>query len=275
MDIFEEVSAWYNRFQGEKRIIGKSTLGRELYAVKIGVGSPIGIAQYTIHAREWITTKLAIFHAEYGVKKGSVWIVPLINPDGALLSQKGLSSVADKEKRERLLAWNKHDDFSLWKANANGVDLNVNFPADWGQGEKNVFYPASENYVGKKPFSEQETQALKSFTEEVSPDFTVSFHTKGEEIYWYYYQPLYACARDKKIALRLSDATGYPLKKATGSVGGYKDWCIKSLRIPSFTLEIGKDEYSHPLNEECLQELIEKNKRVLSVLTDACSKGKK
>lgn len=274
MDIFEEVSAWYERFQGEKRIIGKSVLGRELYAVKIGRGSPVGIAQYAIHAREWITAKLALLHAEYGLKKGSVWILPLVNPDGALLSQKGLSSVKDTKRREQLIKWNNSEDFSLWKANANGVDLNVNFPADWGKGEKNIFIPSSENYVGKNPLSEPETIVLKRFTEEVSPDFTVSYHTKGEEIYWYYYQPLYACARDKKIALRLSEKTGYPLKRAKGSVGGYKDWCIKSLHIPSFTVEVGCDELSHPLGVEHLGDIAEKNREVLALLGRSV-KGKK
>ena len=275
MDIFQEVSAWYERYDGEKKTIGKSVLNREIYAVKIGKVSPVGIAQYAIHGREWITTKIAFYHAERGVGKGSVWLIPLVNPDGALLSQKGICSVKEKKKADFLRAINHSDCFSLWKANANGVDLNVNFPADWGNGAKNVFFPSSENYVGKTPLSEPETIALKRFTEKISPDFTVSYHTKGEEIYWYYYQSLYACARDKKMAICLSETTGYPIKQAKGSVGGYKDWCIKALKIPAFTIEAGSDEYPHPLNETHLSEILERNKDALAALVNAYPKGRR
>lgn len=269
MDIYQEISAWYDAFRGEKRVIGKSFLSREIYAVKIGGGKPCAIAQYAVHGREWITAKLATYHAEKGVKKGSVWILPLVNPDGALISQTGLSSVADKKAKKFLKKLCPRGDFSLWKANGRGVDLNVNFPADWGKGEKNVFFPSSENYVGEYPCSEKETDTLRRFTQEISPQFTVSYHTKGEEIYWYYYQSLYACARDKKMAAALSDRTGYPLKFAKGSVGGYKDWCIKSLKIPSFTVEVGKDSEKHPLNEKQLKNIIEKDADDLDVLIAA------
>ena len=272
MDIFEETFRFFKRAKTEKRIIGYSALGREIFAVKIGNGSPVGIAQYAIHGREYITAKLAFLHFNRGVECGSVWILPLTNPDGALLSQKGLSSVLDLDVKEFLLSVNKSREFSLWKANANGVDLNVNFDAEWGKGTYNVFSPAPENYVGARPFSEPETQALKRFTKEISPDYTVSYHTKGEEIYWRYFQKGKALTRDKRMAKALSSATGYPLKETKGSVGGYKDWCISKLKIPAFTIEAGKDEYSHPIGFDKTLLLYEKNKDALSRLS-ACYKN--
>ncbi|MFR1983948.1 MAG: M14 family zinc carboxypeptidase [Christensenellaceae bacterium] len=148
---------------------------------------------------------------------GSVWIVPLMNPDGALLSQCGLSSVADGAARERLLRINGGEDFSLWKANGAGVDLNVNFDADWGEGKRNVRAAASENYIGPEPFSEPETRALKAFTEEIRPDYTLSYHTKGGEIYWYYYQPLSACVRDKSWRSRFRRRRDIPFVTRQGA----------------------------------------------------------
>ena len=74
----------------------KSLCGRNIYAVKIGEGSPVGLAQYAIHGREWITAELAFAHYARGLEKGSFWLIPLVNPDGALLSQCGLSSVKGK-----------------------------------------------------------------------------------------------------------------------------------------------------------------------------------
>lgn len=271
MDIYEQASLFYARASGEKKIIGKSVFDRALFAVKIGTGSPVGIAQYAVHGREYITTKLAFLHAKRGVKKGSVWIVPLVNPDGALLSSVGISS-AKRAARKRLCSINGNADFSLWKANGRGVDLNVNFDAAWGGGEKNVFAPASENFVGEHPFSEPETQALKRFTEEISPDYTVSYHTKGEEIYWYFRQSQAACERDKNLAKALSEATGYPLAYTPQSAGGYKDWCIEKLKIPAFTVEVGRDTLSHPIGEKYFSEIARKNENALDVLSSACAR---
>jgi g-D-glutamyl-meso-diaminopimelate peptidase len=264
VDIYEQVISFYERFPLEKQIIGKSAFGRNLYAVKVGDGVPIGLAQYGIHGREFITATLAIEHVKRGVYRGSLWVLPLINPDGALLSSMGIDSVQRGEDREYLLQIHNGDtNFSLWKANGRGVDLNVNFAAKWGKGNKNVRYPCAENYIGEKPFSELETIALKNFTLKVMPDYTVSYHTKGEEIYWYFHQSIYDCVRDKRLATALSTSTGYPLAYASGSTGGYKDWCIQSLGIPSFTVEAGADSFSHPLQGDGLADILKKNKNAL------------
>ena len=268
MDIYKTVEQFYTSVKTEKTVIGKSSFGRKLFAVKVGNGSPVGIAQYAIHGREWITAMLAIEHYKMGVAKGSFWLIPLANPDGALLSQTGLSSLGSEYAQKRLLRFNKgSEDFSLWKANGRGVDLNVNFDADWGKGAKNVRFAGAENYIGKEPFSELETKALKRFTEKIKPDYTVSYHTKGEEIYWYFYQSMRTCPRDKALAAAISAETGYPLAYAKGSAGGYKDWCIQRFQIPSFTIEAGQDCLSHPLGEEALEDLIAKNKRALYALS--------
>lgn len=272
MDIYEKISSFYQSIATEKQIIGKSVLGRDIYAVKIGYGRPTGIAQYAIHGREYIVARLAEEHAALGLSTGSCWIIPLTNPDGALLSQCGISSVAHEKRKTELLALNGgNKDFSLWKANARGVDLNVNFAASWGKGKHNLRVAGGENYVGARPFSEPETLALKNFTQKIKPDYTVSYHTKGEEIYWYFYQSMRTCPRDKTLAQVLSEATGYPLGDARGSAGGYKDWCIQKLGIPSFTIEAGLDSFTHPIGEEGLEDILSKNRFALQKLSAACA----
>ena len=268
MDIYRSVQEFYESVKTEKEIIGKSLFGRSMYAMKVGEGHPMGLVQYAMHGREYITAKLAFEQYKIGVKKGSCWFVPLVNPDGALLSEIGLHSVESKEDQARLLALNHgNTDFSLWKANGRGVDLNVNFPAKWGTGVKNVKCAGAENCIGEKPFSEPETLALKKFTQKIKPDYTVSYHTKGEEIYWYFYQSTRTCPRDKALAEVLSKVTGYPLAEAKGSAGGYKDWCIESLKIPAFTIEVGRDELSHPLGDEALKDIIGKNRLAIYELS--------
>ena len=271
MDIYQEIKEFFYSVDGEKRVIGKSLFGRDIYAVKMGEGKPVGIAQYALHGREYISAKLAIFHYFYGLEKGtgSIWLVPLANPDGALLSQTGLDSVEDIKARGYLTQINGGENFSLWKANGRGVDLNVNFDARWGKGTKNTRTAGSENYIGDRPFSEPETQALKAFTQNIKPAYTVSYHTKGEEIYWYFSQPISVCARDKRLAIALSQTTGYPLAYAKNSVGGYKDWCIQKLQIPSFTIEVGADAFSHPIGDEGLENIIARNRDGLRALAKA------
>lgn len=252
MDIYSEVGRFYRAYAGEKCIIGKSVCGRDLYAFFAGTHEGAqGICQYSMHAREWICTKLALLHISRGVARGGMWFVPLVNPDGALLATEGLESVP-KARRERLIALNGCEDFSLWKANAEGVDLNVNFPARWGTGKQNVFAPAPQNFVGDSPLCAPESRALAEFTLRHAPDYTLSFHTKGEEIYWRFHQPPMRLRRDFRLAKKLQKLTGYSLKEAPHSAGGYKDWCVEKLKIPAFTIEAGCDLLSHPLGEESL-----------------------
>lgn len=267
MDIYDEITAFYESVKEEKRIYGKSLLGRNLYAVKVGDGSPVGIAAYALHAREYVTARLAKTHHETGVCKGSLWLLPLCNPDGALIVEKGLGVVQDENLKEWLSSFPR-ETLRLWKANARGVDLNVNFPADWATGVKNTRIRGAENCVGERPCSESETLALKAFTEEIASDYTVSFHTKGEEIYWRYGQTGERLQRDRRLAEVLSKATGYPLKETFGSVGGYKDWCIQSLGIPAFTVEVGKDEWAHPLGENAFEDIAEKNRFAIYCLSE-------
>ncbi len=266
MNIYEEVSLFYNQYEGEKCVIGKSAEGRDLYAMFTGRREqPVSISQYAIHAREWVTALIGLEHLRRGVERGGVWVLPLMNPDGALLSEEGLGSVSPA-RREFLQKINGGEDFSLWKANAEGVDLNVNFPARWGMGRGNVSLPASHGYVGKEPLSAPESRALAEFSESVCPDYTVSWHTKGEEIYYKFHEPPLRAKRGKQLASIISRETGYPLKSALFSCGGYKDWCIEVLKIPAFTVEVGEDFLTHPLGRDALDGILKKTINVMARL---------
>lgn len=253
MDIYYLVECLYKSYGGKKEIIGQSFLGRNIYAFFVGKEGKIkGICQSAIHAREWKTALLSFEQIRYGVRGGGVWFIPLSNPDGALLSQRGIASVRDENIKKRLLKINGSSDFTRWKANANCVDLNVNFAARWGEGKENVRCPASANYIGERPFSERESSALRDFTLRVKPDFTVSYHSVGGEVYWYFNQGLKRGLRDKAIARRLAESSGYALKYTFGSVGGYKDWCIKRLKIPAFTVEVEGGDVSSIIKKNLL-----------------------
>ena len=251
MNILEKLYAFYDEFDHGKGYIGFTEKGKPIPYFCLGKSDfPVVLIQYAIHAREYITTYLAIEQIKdfyKNGKRGRIYFIPAVNIDGI----------------EIALTKNP-----LYKANANRVDLNVNFDARWGEGQSNVFSPADENYVGEYPFSESESKALRDFTLYVRPDVTISYHSKGEEIYWEFFQTGEKRERDFLLAQKLGKATGYNVKQTLGSSGGYKDWCIEKLGIPSFTIEVGSDLLSHPIKETELDSIYKKNKEVINVITE-------
>jgi len=252
-------------------VVGYSLLGEPIFGTHIGVydGRQI-VVQCAIHAREYITSLLGVELAFYYSSKrieGGVYFIFDVDPDGVRLVLDGADHITCYNQREFLLSVNGSTDFSLYKANANAVDLNTNFDAKWGGGSQNKRCPASESFIGYYPMSEREVNVLADFTKKIMPYATLSYHTKGEVIYYGFEgQSESSFVRDRSIAERLSAVTGYPPVPTVNSTGGYKDWCIEKFDIPSFTIEVGSDSYPHPLNESVLPELFEQNKEVISVL---------
>ena len=114
-------------------VIGKSTLGRDIHLIHKGSieGAQVFV-QAGIHAREYITTPLVMRLMEHYTGSCGVWCVPSANIDGMLLVTEGIGSVGDRVRRDFLINVNGgSDDFTMWKANANAVDINVNFAANW------------------------------------------------------------------------------------------------------------------------------------------------
>ena len=251
MNVLQSLKGFYSEWQAEKGYIGCTENGVLIpYVAVKKTEYPVVLLQYAIHAREYITTYLAMLQAQDFLKRGrrgTTYFIPAVNIDGIVESLYGNG---------------------LYKANARGVDLNVNFDARWGTGAKNVREKAAENYIGEYPFSENETRTLRDFTLAVRPDITVSYHSKGEEIYWEFFQEERERTRDYKVAEAVSRATGYPVKSAGVSAGGYKDWCVAKLKIPALTIEVGDDKLSHPIGEEFAQEIFLRNRDVLTVLTE-------
>ena len=250
--------------------VGKSTLGKNILATHVGSfdGTQI-IIQGGIHAREYISSLLMIEQARYLhsndlVKEGGIYFIFLTNPDGAEIALDGIAQIPCEITRQYLtLGNNGRDDFSTFKANVNLIDLNTNFDADWGEGGQNVFCPNAENFVGFYPNSEREVQNLINFTQRIKPSLTISYHSKGEVIYYGFEgESEQNIVRDRAIGEQLSTLTGYPLIFTENSTGGYKDWCIKNLQIPAYTIEVGSNSLSHPIGEENLPEIFEQNKDV-------------
>lgn len=249
---------------------GKSVLGKNILATHLGDynGTQI-LIQAGIHAREYITTLLLVEQVRYLhnndlVHNGGIYFIFLTNPDGAEIVLDGINTVDCEITRNYLISANNGStDFSQYKANINLVDLNTNFDADWGGGAQNVFCPNTENFVGFYPNSEREVQSLINFTLRTRPLLTISYHSKGNVIYYgFENQSAESIARDQSIGEALSGVTGYPLIFTENSTGGYKDWCINTLKIPAYTIEVGDVNLPHPIGVESLPEIYERNRDV-------------
>lgn len=251
------------------KIIGKTKFNRNIYAVEKITSRNLSTAVLVagVHAREWITTELLFEFINNNLFEDithfNISLILMANPDGTELAINGLKNF-DKLNKKRLLRVNGSSDFSLWKANARGVDINNNFDAEFNKHTSKT-KPSSQGYAGKKAESEKETRAIVSYLKKLNPFIVLSYHTKGEEIYFEYFQEKEELKRDKLIAERFAGSTGYLIKNVQeSSSGGLKDYVVSKLKIPSLTIECGSDNLSHPITK--LYDIFLRNKNIANDL---------
>lgn len=131
--------------------IGKSIMGKDIPFVRVGRGQKEVFYSASYHANEWITSLVLLeflydycnaiqtnstiwnFDARRLFDSVSIYIVPLVNPDGVDLVTGALPKSSPSYKQASKIAYG----FATipfpdgWKANIRGVDLNLQFPAGW------------------------------------------------------------------------------------------------------------------------------------------------
>ncbi len=253
--------------------IGKSVLGKELSYLRLGTGPNQVFYNGAHHALEWITSPLLMKFAEDFLRayaegrtlggnynpaelweKSSIYIVPMVNPDGVDLVLNGLQQ--GNPYYQELIRWNNGSkDFStVWQANIHGVDLNHNYNAAWqlskeAEAEYGVTGPGPTRYSGPSPQSEPESRATADFTRNHDFRLVMAYHSQGEVIYWNFMDM--APPEGKTIGEELSRISGYTLDLTTGiaSYAGYKDWFIQDYRRPGYTIEVGLGKNPLPISQ--------------------------
>ena len=252
--------------------ITQTDFGRPVDLMVMGQGERKVIFTAAHHANEWITTPVLLKFAEdlatalesgekiFGipaqtlVKASTIYIVPMVNPDGVDLVT-GAAGPAEVARAARFAENYPQIPFpDGWKANLNGVDLNLQYPAGWLRAREIKFAqgftrPGPRDYVGRAPLTQPEVKPLLLLTEAVDPDLVLAFHTQGEVIYWQFggINVPGAAVMGQEFA-RLS---GYELADTPeeSAYAGYKDWFIQRYRRPGYTIEAGLGENPLPLSQ--------------------------
>ena len=117
--------------------------------------------------------------------------------------------------------------------------------------------------VGYYPNSEREVRNLIDLSYRFSPDLTLSYHTKGNVIF-YGFEALTPeeIERDRIIAEEISQVNGYIPTITSNSTGGYSDWVSVNLRVPAYTIEVGDPTLPTPIPLDAIPDAIERNKNV-------------
>ncbi|XP_049875903.1 carboxypeptidase B-like [Pectinophora gossypiella] len=248
--------------------IGKSVEGRYIKMLKISNSDASNTGVWMdgcIHAREWISTSVVTYIADYIAKNFSKlpnyitnkdwFFVPVVNPDG----------YHHTHAVDRM--WRKSR--ARFGNTIVGVDLNRNFGYNWGQCGVDAIPlgdPNHQNYRGLEPFSEPETSAIKNLILYSGTPFKIflTFHAYSEVISfpWCFTSdpcPDYVNLIEggATMAKAMYDTTGRMYK-----VGNFKDimyfasgtsidWSYGTAKIPfSYLVELRSKEHRFQLPRE-------------------------
>ena len=148
-------------------------------------------------------------NAGEAISKRGMLFIPCLNPDGLQLGQ---------------------------RTNANGVDLNRNFPTkNWGQNLGDNATCDDENsgyYGGKSAGSEIETQFLIDTINEFRPEIILTLHAP--------YKVVNYDGPAKETAEKISKVINYPVEPSIGypTPGSFGTYAGVERQIPTITLEL-------------------------------------
>lgn len=240
-----EINALCRRFPELVQVatLGRTVHGRPIQAIRAGLGERCIALVGAIHAgesgAELMLPAIERLLAEVPIlfRRASLVAIPVLNLD----------------QRQRLVAgipW-------YLRTNANGVDLNRNFPADWSQVERGYGYDSSDpqamTYRGPCEASEPETLTAMDFLEAHCPAAVFSFHALAS-LCGHRFLAARAGASDNRYAAacrEFAEAYGSAMDpdfrlerdlEHTCTAGSLAAWCYRELAVPALDVEISPRE---------------------------------
>jgi g-D-glutamyl-meso-diaminopimelate peptidase len=191
----------------ETGVVGNSVMGKNLYYLRLGRGSNQVSYNASHHANESITTPVLMkfienFAKAYSVggnirgynipdiwNRSSIYIIPMVNPDGVDLVNYWPNYTNPAYTQAARLNTTGLPLPRVWKANIRGIDINLNYPAEWEKEhqleiEQGITRPAPRDYGGPAPLSEPESTAIVNFTRQHNFRLVIAYHTQGQVIYY-------------------------------------------------------------------------------------------
>jgi hypothetical protein len=280
--------------------IGRSYQGRKIWGIKISdnvtadENEPEVFINAEIHARERATNELALsmiatLTDNYGgsdalgqrvtdiVNSREIWIVPMVNVDGAEFDMSG----------GHWHRWRKNRQPTP-DPNQIGIDLNRQFGYMWG-GPGSSANPASDTYRGEYPFQATEDRRYRDFVNsrviggQQQLKVILSLHSAGGLVLWPY---SYTRAdvppempqddHDAFVALgqELSAINGYKPEQGSDLYlvsGDQDDWAYHEHSIFAFTFEMrrGALKRYYPTQSELATDINNNRPAVLELLEQA------
>jgi hypothetical protein len=204
--------------------IGESVQGRPMEVYRFGSGPVERLIVAGMHGgNEYNTVQLVdelmayiTDHPEIIPAQVSLYFLHALNPDGIA----------------RALNY-------LGRPNANGVDLNRNWPVNWKKDwDRDGCWITTYVTGGKAPASEPEVKALMAFIEDHHFDGLINYHSAALGVFAGGVPPTDASIQ---LAQAIADISTYkypPVDTGCEYTGGMVDWTADDENIPSVDLEL-------------------------------------
>ncbi|MBR2175401.1 MAG: hypothetical protein IJ861_00450 [Clostridia bacterium] len=239
--------------------IGQSEQGKDIPLITLGSGEKKACIVAGIHSREHVSITFTMKcieeyaaalsnnrkYGEYDLNElfseYTLYIVPMCNPDGTDISTAGalpFEGIGTPDKDE-------------YKLNANGVNLNRNFPFCWNaQYYDQEAKPGDSVYAGTYGGSEKETQAIIRLCAENDFEWLLDMHIVGNGIYWRDSKNG-IIPGDAKLTKALAGRCGYRIFLKTTNPseysGGLENWFRAVYNKPALCIELISPEQSNQI----------------------------
>ena len=238
--------------------IGTSLDNRMIFQIVMGNpnASKAIYVQCATHAREWMNTWIMMKSLEMYLENWNqvlpngetygqifndccIYFVPMVNPDGVTISQFGVQAINNEHLRNFCSIIGRDGDFTKWKANARGVDINRQYSVGWNS-KIDREQPWSANYNGVAPFTEPEAVAVRNALEQRPFVAAITYHSMEGAIYWDLGQQGELRERTLALAAYCSSISGYRISDDCSALKGLDyNYMIFAKGIPAVCIETG------------------------------------
>lgn len=230
--------------------IGQSVQKREITGIILGAGRDRILYTAGFGGWDWLSTFLLLRFCEdlcIELEKGgsivdisitealsgrSLVFIPQVNPDGADIAVHGSGAAGEYA---RLIRESDGNNPGVWQANARGVDISLNFNAGWEEANQNQGLSVGR-WGGELPESEPETSAIVGLCNRAKFRHVLSFHSRGDSIYWKYNECTPSGAR--VMAQVMAAAAQYTVLDDSSSHGRFNSWFIEQTGRPGFNIQL-------------------------------------